>query len=215
MAQSGHGPLVLASYGYRRPVKRLVSLLLVSVLALAVTLAPSPVGAQEEEEPGQLQPVADGIREGLAQLDPLFEGLAPVTDELDPAIAELIAQLAPLFDALQAAVAAAEPACAVIGPIQEQIQPLLDELQPLLDLVDPTTGPTQLDTLDPVLGELDALLEQVLTLCAVEETTTTTAAPPPPPPAPETLPRTGGDLLLPGLGLLGAAGAIWGARKRF
>jgi len=31
---------------------------------------------------------------------------------------------------------------------------------------------------------------------------------------PETLPRTGGDLLVPGAGVLGAAGILWGARKR-
>jgi LPXTG-motif cell wall-anchored protein len=33
--------------------------------------------------------------------------------------------------------------------------------------------------------------------------------------AEDELPRTGGDLLLPGVGLLSAAGLLWGARRRF
>ena len=195
------------------PVKRLLVLFVLPVLGLA--LLPSAASAQEEP---LLTPVVDGLEEGLAQLDPVLEGLAPVTDQLDPVLAELITQLGPLFDALQTAVAAAEPACAVLGPLQEQLAPVLTEIQPLLDLVDPETGPAQLDTLDPLLTEVDALLDQVTTLCAAQaETTTTTAAPTtttaPPPPA-DTLPRTGGDLLLPGVGLLSAAGAVFAARKR-
>ena len=185
-------------------------------------LPTSGAGAQEgttttTAAPGTLTPVVDAIEEGLANLDPVLEGRAPVTDQLDPQIAALIEQLAPLFDALATAVAAAEPACAVLTPLQEQIQPVIDELQPLLDLVDPETGPEQLDSLVPLLGEVDALLDQVLTLCAAQATTTTaapttstTAAPAPA----EGLPRTGGDLLLPGVGLLSAAGVLWGARRR-
>src|SRR5688500_11546133 len=58
-------------------VKRLLALLAVPVLFLAV----APSASAQEEEPA-LTPVVDGLEEGLAQLDPVLEGLAPVLEPL-------------------------------------------------------------------------------------------------------------------------------------
>lgn len=193
--------------------KRLVAVAALAVL-LTAWLAPS---ASAQEEP-RLQPVVDGLHEALDQTQPLFDGLAPVTDGLNEGLVQLIEGLRPLFDGLQQAIAAAEPACAVLGPLLEQAQPLIDELQPLLDQLDPETAPDQLDFLDPLLTEVDALGEQLLELCAAqaeEETTTTTEAPEPVVAPAAELPRTGGPaLLIPGGIALGLAALVAAARRR-
>lgn len=192
-------------------MKRLLAILSVPVIALAVLA--SPAAAQESPLGG----VIDQLDEGLEALDPVLSQVP--LDQVTGPLADALAQLTPLTDQLAAILAQAEPACAALGPVLDGIQPVLDLIQPLLDQLDPETNIDELDALDGVLAPVDALVDQVLGLCAQEETTTTTAAPTTttaaPAPAPtDALPRTGGDLLIPGLGLLGAAGAVWGARKR-
>ena len=90
-------------------MKRLFALLVLPVLALVVLPSAS---AQEEPAPA-LQPVVDGLNDGLAQIDEAL-GASDALEPVSEPIATLIGQLAPLFDALQTAIAAAEPACAVV-----------------------------------------------------------------------------------------------------
>lgn len=186
-----------------------------ALLVLLVSFAGiRPVSAQEEPV---LQPVVDTIQTVLDEAQPLFDELTVVTDPLNEGLTQLIALLQPLFDLLEQAVALLEPTCAALGPILEAIEPIIAELQPVLDLLDPETAPAQLDFIDPVLAEVDALADQVLTLCAAEAETTTTTAPaeePAAPPAGE-LPLTGGPALLIPAGLaLGLAAVLRAANRK-
>jgi len=195
-------------------VKRLLAILCVPVIALAIVVVPQPAAAQESPLGG----VIDQLDSGLDALDPVL-GQVPL-DQVSGPLADALGQLSVITDQLEGILAQAEPACAALGPVLDAAQPVIDAIQPLLDQLDPATNIDELDALDGVLAPVDALVDQVLDLCAAQATTTTTAAPTTtttaaPAPAPgDALPRTGGDLLIPGLGLLGAAGAVWGARKR-
>jgi len=204
-------------------VKRLLALLTVPAIALAIVVVPQPASAQVPGLPegdSPLQTIIDQLDEGLEALNPVLDAV-PLDDITGP-LNDALGQLSVVTDQLEGILAQAEPACVALEPVLAGVQPVLDLIQPLLDQLDPETNIDELDALDGLLAPVDALVDEVTGLCAAQaETTTTTAAPAPttapaaPAPAPsDALPRTGGDLLIPGLGLLGAAGAVWGARKR-
>ena len=210
-------------------VRMLSAALMLALLSLA--LLPGPALAQTDpEECGDFAPLCEGLQA-------VGDGISPITDGLDAVTDPAAAQLKPLLVEIEGIVGELR---GILGQVTdqlpcEQLKPLIDALQPLLDdaqgILDVATDELTeaAEGLGPILREANALVDDVLDVCAAQEgggdidpgqedrpvVDSATAEPDPAAEDDPRLPETGGGAALLGLAVMGVAGtAFYRMRRR-